>query len=182
MDHSALIDQIFAGSWGPVVIFLLRIIDVSMGTVRTMLTMRNAKTIVPVIAFFEVLIWIFAVGNAIKNLNSPWHLIGYAGGFAAGNVVGMWIEGKLAYGFVTAHIISKTGKQAIAQGLRERGYGVTEFRGRGWGGRVQILLSVIKRRDVRELIRVAKGIDPKVFVTIEEAQHVRQGWILGKKK
>jgi uncharacterized protein YebE (UPF0316 family) len=93
-----IIEQLFGGPWGPLVIFLLRIVDVSLATVRMLLSVRGQKLLVPLIGFFEVLIWLFAAGNAIRHLSSPYHVIGYAGGFAAGTAVGLWVEEKLAFG------------------------------------------------------------------------------------
>ena len=105
----SVLDALFAGPWGPLLIFVLRIGDVSLATIRTLLSMRNARIAVPLIGFVEVLIWIFAVGNAIKNLHSGWHLLGYAGGFATGTLVGMWVEEKLAIGLAVVRVISRHG-------------------------------------------------------------------------
>jgi uncharacterized protein YebE (UPF0316 family) len=81
--------ELFAGVWGPVIIFGLRIVDVSLATVRMLLTMRDIRGLVPLIGFVEVTVWVVAVGTAIQNLHSVWHVLGYSGGFAAGTSVGL---------------------------------------------------------------------------------------------
>jgi uncharacterized protein YebE (UPF0316 family) len=172
-----MVESLFGGPWGPLLIFGLRICDVSLALLRTLLAVRNVRVAVPVIGFFEVLIWIFAVGAAIDNLNSPWHLLGYAGGFAMGNVVGMWIEGKLAFGLAIVRVISKHGGVEVAEALREKGFGVTEFAGHGRDGTVEILDSVVKRRHIPEVLKIVDLWDPGAFVMIEEPRLIRHGWL-----
>lgn len=170
-------DLLFAGPWGPLLIFALRICDVSLALLRTLLAVRNVKVAVPVIGFFEVLIWIFAVGAAIGNLNSPLHLLGYAGGFAMGNVVGMWIEGKLAFGLAIVRAISKYGGVEMAEALRDEGFGVTEFAGHGRDGMVEIVDTVVKRRRIPEVLKIIDFWDPRAFVMVEEPRLIRHGWL-----
>jgi uncharacterized protein YebE (UPF0316 family) len=178
-----LIDALFAGPWGPLVIFCLRIVDVSMATTRTLLAMRNARLAVPVIGFFEVLIWIFAVGSAIRNLGSPWHVLGYASGFAVGNVVGLWLEEKLAMGLATIQIVSRAEGVQLAGALRERGFGVTEFDGRGRDGKVEVTHTVVKRRQIDEVLEVVDRLAPDAFVSVEEPRAIRRGWMFpGRRK
>lgn len=171
------LDAVFAGPWGPLLIFGLRICDVSLAILRTLLAVRNARVIVPLIGFFEVLIWIFAVGNAIRNLNSGWHLLGYAGGFATGNVVGMWLEEKLAFGIAIVRIISRHGGVELAEALREKGFGVTEFAGQGRDGTVEIVDTVVKRRRIPEVLDEVDRWDPEAFVLVEEPRAIRRGWM-----
>ena len=171
------IDALFAGAWGPLLIFVLRIFDVSLSTLRILLSMRNQRVLVPIIGFFEVLIWIFAVGSAIRNLESMWHVLGYAGGFATGNIVGLWIEGKLAIGLATLRIISRAGGVEMAEALRERGYGVTEFFGQGREGRVEIVYTAVARREIPRVLDEVARWDPDAFVTVEEPREVRRGWM-----
>lgn len=170
-------EALFAGPWGPLVIFLLRICDVSLALLRTLLAVRNVRVAVPILGFFEVLIWIFAVGAAIGNLTSPLHLLGYAGGFAMGNVVGMWLEEKLAFGLAIVRVISRDWGVQIATTLREQGFGVTEFIGHGRDGGVEILDTVIKRRQLPAALEIIDRCDPAAFVMIEEPRLIRQGWL-----
>ena len=101
------VEALFAGPYGPLVIFGLRIVDVSLSTVRILLAVRGHKMFVPIIGFFEVLIWVFAAGNAIRYLESGWHVLGYAAGFSTGSVVGLTIEQRLAIGYATIRVVSR---------------------------------------------------------------------------
>jgi uncharacterized protein YebE (UPF0316 family) len=173
----SVIDTLFAGPWGPLVIFGLRIFDVSFSTVRVLLSVRNVKLAVPLIGFFEVMIWLFAVGNAVRHLDSFWHVLGYAAGFATGSIVGLWIEEKLAFGWATLQIISRYGGVEVAEALRELGYGVTEFAGQGRDGTVEVVYTVLKRRQLPEVFRVIDQWDPEAFVMIDEPRAIRRGWL-----
>src|SRR5690606_31834346 len=102
-------DALLASAWGPLVIFCLRIVDVSLATLRMLLAVRGIKYVAPFIGFFEVLVWILAVGTAIRHLDSPLHLFGYAGGFATGTLVGLLIEERMAIGMATIRIVSRYG-------------------------------------------------------------------------
>src|SRR5690554_4207397 len=122
-------EALLASAWGPLVIFCLRIVDVSLATLRMLLAVRGFKYIAPVIGFFEVMIWVLAVGTVIRHLGSPMHLIGYAGGFATGTLVGLMLEERMAFGMATVRVVSRYGGVELAEALRERGFGVTEFAG-----------------------------------------------------
>ena len=92
------VSELFALPVGALLIFLLRIVDVSMATVRLIFAVRGRRGLAAVIGFFEILVWIFAVGQALQHLDSVLHLLGYAAGFATGSYVGVWLEGRLALG------------------------------------------------------------------------------------
>lgn len=177
-----MLTTIFAGPWGPLAIFALRIVDVSLATTRTLLSIRGARMVVPVLGFFESLIWVLAVGTAIRHLNSPLHVLGYAGGFAAGTAIGLWLEEKLALGLATFNIISRQGGVEIAQGLRDRGFGVTEFLGQGREGSVEMVNTVVRRRQVRDVLAEVDRWDPDAFVSVEEPRTVRRGWMFDKRR
>ena len=172
-----MLQDLLAGPVGPVVIFFLRITDVSMATVRMLLMVRNKKLLVPVIAFFEVSIWVFAVGAVVQHLSSPWHLLGYAGGYATGNLVGMLIEERLAIGVATVRTMVKEGGADSCRLLRERGFAVTEMAARGRGRRGGPLYSAVRRRRVPAYVGCVNDGAPDSFVVVEEPRAVRRGWM-----
>jgi uncharacterized protein YebE (UPF0316 family) len=175
-------NTLFALPWGPVLIFGLRICDVSLDTLRVLFAVRGARWVASGLGFFQALIWIFAVGNAMKHLDSFWHVLGYAGGFAAGTLVGVMIEGYLAYGLATVHIVSRHGGVEIAEAMRERGFGVTEVPGYGRDGGVELVQSVVQRQHLDEISRIVARWDPDAFVTVEEPRILRGGNIVGRRK
>lgn len=170
-----MLEALFAGPWGPLIIFFMRMIDVSLSTMRFLLTVRNIRFVIPFIAFVEVTVWILAAGTAIRHLESPIYVAGYALGFTAGQMAGMWIEGKLALGLATIRIISEHSGVELADALRERGFGVTEFAGHGRNGTVEIVYTVCKRKHIRAVLREADAWDPNAFVTVEEPKAIQRG-------
>ncbi len=172
------LDWLFAGAWGPLIIFCLRIFDVSFSTMRIILSVRNARWIVPVLAFFEVAIWLTAAGNAIRHLSSPLHVLGYTTGFAAGTWIGLWIEQKLAFGWASLQVVSRDAGAEVAARLRDRGFGVTELTAQADDGRVDVLQAILKRRAVPAAIAIIERSDPEAFVMVDQPHVVRAGWLL----
>ena len=174
--------EFLAGPWGPALIFALRVVDVSMGTMRVLTIMRGARVLAALISFFEILVWVVAAGAVIQNLASPLYAVAYAGGFASGTAVGMWLEGKLALGVCSVRVFSTHSQDELVETLRECGYGVTEQEGRGREGPVAILHAVVRRRDVRDVTRTVEQFDPDAFVTIQNDAVVHRGWMYAAKR
>ena len=156
-------------------IFLLRVTDVSMGTVRTIMIMRGMRKWAALIGFVEVSIWVVAIGRVIGNLDTVWTVVGYSGGFATGTLLGMWIEDKLALGYVDIRVVSTTKGQEIAQIIRQAGYGATQLQAEGQSGPVYITSVVAPRKQIADIIRLVNKVDATAFVTVEEARHVVRG-------
>jgi uncharacterized protein YebE (UPF0316 family) len=171
------VDAIFASPWGALVIFCLRIVDVSCDTMRVIFAIRGKRLIAAALGFVQALVWIFAVSAAVKHLDSVLHVIGYAGGYATGTYVGISLEQAIAFGVATVRIVSKGAGVEIAEALRGLGHGVTEFPGFGRDGSVEILNSVVQRRDINSVVQVAIAKDPNAFVTVEEPKVLRGGQI-----
>ncbi|MEJ2211254.1 MAG: DUF2179 domain-containing protein [Anaerolineae bacterium] len=158
-------------------IFGLRLTDVSMGTVRTIMLMRGMRKTAALIGFVEVSIWVVAISRVIGNLDSVWSVLGYGGGFAAGTLLGMWIEDKLALGHVYVHVISRDKGQELAHTIREAGYGATQVQAEGKSGPVQVIDAVVPRKQAKKLLQLVNQVDAASFVTIEEARKVMRGYL-----
>ena len=154
----------------PAFIFFARIADVSIGTFRMICVVRGMRVIAPILGFFEVAIWITAVSGVLEHLEHWYNVIAYAGGFATGNAVGMWIEERLAIGMQAIRLISCTKSAAVAAGLRLAGYAVTEIKGHGLSGDVSISFVVVPRKETPKVIQVAEAIDAEVFCTFDDAK------------
>ncbi|MDH5761235.1 MAG: DUF2179 domain-containing protein [Gemmatimonadota bacterium] len=176
-----MVQDLIIGPFGPLIIFCLRVTDVSMATVRVLLIVRNAKWLVPLIGFFEVSIWVFAVSAVVQNLASPLHVIGYAGGFATGNFVGMFLEERLALGLATVHTMVRHGGAEVAAALRDAGFAVTEMDGRGRDGAVEVLYSVIPRRRVPPYLHTVENMAPDSFLVVDEPRAVRRGFMFPRR-
>ena len=155
-------------------IFILRLTDVSMGTVRTTMIVRGQRKWAALIGFVEVTIWVLAISRGIANLDTIWNIVGYSGGFAAGTLLGMWIEGKLAIGYANLHIVSMSKGEEIAAHIRKSGYGATQLRAEGQSGPVFLIAVVAPRREVANVIRLVNEIDASTYVTVEDTRQRRR--------
>jgi len=158
----------------PVLIFLARVLDVSFGTIRVIFILRGRKYLAPVIGFFEILIWLVAIGKVMQNLNNVFCYIAYAGGFSAGNFMGMWIEEKLAMGTLIVQIITRQDASALMESLKSSGFGVTAVPAQGTTGQVHIIYSVIKRSALKDVVAVIKRFNPMAFYSIEDVKFASQ--------
>ena len=163
----------------PLVIFTLRVTDMSLDTLRVLFVIRGRKPLAWALGFVQSALWVVAITSVLSNLDNLFNLIGYAGGFATGNVVGMMIEERLAVGFGHIRIISSRRGSAIADTIRQSGYAVTEIAGRGKDGTVSVLNCSVKRREIDSLQRSVYAIDPDAFVTVEDIRPLHRGYWRG---
>ncbi len=159
----------------PLAIFFARIIDVSLGTLRIVFLARGKRYIAPILGFFEVLIWILAISQIMRNLGNAASYIAYAAGFAAGNFIGLIIEEKLAIGLVAVRIFMAHHADEIVKNLREAGYGVTKLCGEGSEGAVDIIYSIVQRKELVNIKKIIDGINPKAFFIVEEVRLTNEG-------
>jgi uncharacterized protein YebE (UPF0316 family) len=160
----------------PLVIFALRVSDMSLDTLRVLFVIRSQRGLAWVLGFFQSLVWVVAITTVLSNLGNLWNVVGYAAGFATGNVVGIVIEEKLALGHGHMRIISSSRGTAIAQAIRDAGYAATELAGRGRDGTVTVINSSVLRRDVRRVQQQVKEIDPNAFITVQEVRPLNRGF------
>ena len=165
-----------AAWWGAALIFSLRVMDMTLDTLRVLVVMRGRKRIAWVLGFFQALIFVLAISSVLKNLDNPLNIIGYAAGFATGNVVGMWIEEKLAIGHAHLNIVSSHLGAAIAEQMRAAGFAVTEIPARGKDGMVTMLTCSVLRRHVDQVHKLVNQVDPNAFITAEDVRPVRRGF------
>jgi len=176
MDNMLLFSSIvYAWVLLPFLIFLARIADVSIGTVRLIFVSRGFKYLAPLVGFFEVLIWLLAIGQIMKNLSNPVCYIAYAGGFAMGNYVGMYIIEKLSLGLALIRVISKKDAGPLVECLRSENYGVTSIEGHGASGEVRVVFTIVPHREVQSVVDLIKKFNPQAFYSIEEVRHVEKG-------
>ena len=155
----------------PVAIMFLRIIDVSLGTVRLIMVFRGRRITAAVLGFFEVIIWLTAITAIISHITDWVNVIFYGLGFALGNVVGMKIENIMAVGQQVVRFISTEESDKITRILRAKGYGVTEVVASGREGPVGLGFLIAARKKIPSLIGLISGMDPKAVVTIEDVRH-----------
>jgi uncharacterized protein YebE (UPF0316 family) len=163
--------------WAVFLIFILRVIGVTLATVRVLIMTRGKKLLSASIGFFEVLVYALAIGQVVNNLSNVWNLASYSFGFAVGTLVGMWLEERLALGFASVRIVSKYKGSAIAGAIRDAGYGATVEWGQGRSGAVGLVVAAVRRKEVGAVTALADKIDPDAFVTVEETRTIRRGYM-----
>lgn len=156
----------------PLLIMLARVTDVSMDTIRVILVSKGFRNYAPVIGFFQSLVWVITISRVMVNLEIWTAYVGYAGGFALGTYVGMRIEEKLALGYELIRVITKTDASTLIENLRNEGFPVTSTAGEGRDGRVGILFIVLKRREMKQVIRIINAYNPRAFYTVEDMRFV----------
>src|SRR5690606_19379332 len=156
----------------PLLIFLARLLDVSLATIRHILIFRGMKKVVPVFAFIEVSIWLLAIAQVMQNVSNIACFLAFAAGFSAGTYVGMVIEERLALGFQLVRVIFPGDTADLRVSLKQEGYGVTTIDARGARGAVEILLIVSARRRLFKLLDLLAKLDPKPFFTVEDVRSV----------
>jgi len=166
----------------PILIFLARICDVSIGTIRIIFVSRGKKILSPILGFFEVSIWLLAISQIMQNLNNVACFLAYAGGFAMGNYIGILIEEKLAIGTLIIRIFLVSGEAAMKEKLYQAGFGVTSVDAHGRNGNVSVLYTVIKRRDLSKAVAIIDSCEFKAFYSVEEVKTVRQGIFPSEKR
>jgi uncharacterized protein YebE (UPF0316 family) len=161
---------------GALGIFGLRVSDMTCDTLRMLFVVRGRKGIAWVLGFVQSVIFVIAITTVLKHLDNPLNIIGYAAGFATGNVVGMWIEERLAIGHVKLSIVTQRFGTALSQALRESGFAVTEIPARGRDGMVSMLSVSVQRKDAARVEEIARGMDAEAFVISENVRPLHRGF------
>jgi len=159
----------------PLLIFMARILDVTLGTVRIVFVYRGLKYLAPLVGFFEVLIWLLAIGQIMQNLTNVVCYIAYAAGFAMGNFVGIYVEKKLALGVSLIRVVTNKDASKLITFLSSKGFGITSIDAHGVKGRVHVIYLVIKRTDLLNVVNIIKKFNPKAFYTVEDVRLVSKG-------
>lgn len=161
----------------PLLIFIARLGDVSLGTLRMIFTINGMRWLPAALGFVEVVIWVVAVGNAVANLDQPLVLIGYAGGFAMGTVLGAVIEERIAIGYRIVTIVNPIVEVHLAASMRESGFAVTQVAGQGRAGPVEVVIAVVRRRSLPGLAARVRELVPSAFMTVERADRAVAGFL-----
>lgn len=159
----------------PLLIFVSRILDVTLGTIRIVMVSKGQKFWAPLLGFFEILIWLVAISRIFENLDNWACYFAYAAGFATGNYIGLIIEQRLAMGIVKIQIITSRSATELIQNLKNSGYGITHHNAKGSSEDVSIIYSIIKRNEIQKVETLVMETNPKAFYSIEDVKAVSHG-------
>jgi uncharacterized protein YebE (UPF0316 family) len=166
----------------PFLIVIARMLDVTLGTLRIIFVSRGNRLIAPILGFFEVLIWIVVIGQIMQNLNNPLTYFAYAFGFAIGNYLGIEAEEKLAIGFLVIRLFVIKSEEDLRAKISDAGFGVTSIEAKGSTGKVTILYSVIKRKDLERYLSIVNEGGQEIFYSVETARAAHLGIYPSQKK
>ncbi len=158
----------------PILIFMARVCDVSLDTIRIMLLSKGRRTLVPIIGFFQTLIWLLAIRQIFLNLSNIACYFAFAGGYATGTYVGMIIEEKLAIGHELIRIITHKEANELIEAFKVNGFGVTTVDAKGARGNVNIVYTIASRKKTNKVIELIKKFNPKAFYTIEDVRPAKE--------
>ena len=159
----------------PFLIFLARIGDVTMGTMRIVMISKGHKKLAPLLGFVEIFIWLLAMTKIFENLENWLCYVAYAGGFGTGNLIGLMIEERLAVGITKVQIITRKKADKLIENLKDAGYGITFHEAQGSNDSVYIIYTIIKRNEIARVEEIVKSTNPKAFYSIEDVKSVSHG-------
>ena len=157
-------------------IFFVRILDVSLGTIRTMFVVKGKKLVSSLIGFIEILVWFLVVKEALQTeSNSIFIAISYSLGFATGNYVGALLSDKLITGNVSVQVF--TNNNDLEKILRDNGYAVSSVLYTGYEGSHKHMLFInVDKKKERELRELVKKNDKDAFIIVNETKYVENGY------
>jgi len=161
--------------WLPLVIFVAELAVVTCGTMRVIFTARGMKYLAPMLGFFEITLWLFAIGQIMQNLTDFRCHLSFAAGFTCGNFLGIFLEKKLALGNLVVRIITPKDAQPLLAGLKSAHFGLTTIDAEGANGPVKIIFTVIQRREQQHVVSLIRRFDPQAFYSVEEVRVAQAG-------
>lgn len=162
----------------PSLIFLARVTDVSIGTMRLIFVSKGYKHIAPILGFFEIILWLLAITQIMQHLDNWLCYLTYGLGFATGNFIGIMLEERLSIGNVLVRVFPKKDTTNLIEDLRETGFGVSVVEIQGKAGRKKMLLSLVERKSIEEFIEMVLYHNPNAFYSVEDVKAVNDGGML----
>lgn len=159
----------------PILVFLARVTDVSLGTLRIIFISRGKRNLAPLLGFVEVFIWITIVSQIVSHAHNMLAYLAYAAGFASGAFIGMYIEGRLAIGTQIILAIVQENAQTLINHLRSGGYGFTCVDGLGANGPVKLVYTIVQRRNLEDVLSIIRQTHPNAFLSIQDVRSTQQG-------
>ncbi|MDI6884899.1 MAG: DUF2179 domain-containing protein [archaeon] len=158
----------------PLFIFIARVLDVSLGTIRVIFISKGFKYLAPVVGFFEIVVWLLAIAQIFQHFTNIVYYVAYAGGFAIGTFVGIYLDNKLLIGTEIIRIITRKRASKLVEVLKSEGYGVTSTDAEGIEGQVKIIYVILDRHDLPNIIEIIKRYNAHAFYTVEDVRFVSE--------
>jgi uncharacterized protein YebE (UPF0316 family) len=166
----------------PLLIFFARILDVSIGTLRLIFVSKGYKFYAPILGFFEVVIWLLAIGQIMQHLDNFLCYLAYGLGFATGNYLGIYLDEKMSLGTVLIRVVPKIDTTSLINRLREQNFGASLVDIEGMSGKLKMIFTIVKRKDLQEVLGIIQEYNPQAFITIEDVKTARDGYFRYSRK
>lgn len=161
---------------GALLIFGLRVLGIAVSTLSTLMMVQGRRFYAVAAGFVSSLVYVLAIGKVVTDLNNVWNILAYAGGYAGGTLLGMLLEQRLALGFAEVRFISSEKGCALADALRQQGFGVTEVEGQGREREVDVVGVIVPKKGVNTVLETARCVDEDAVVMVTEPRTVRRGY------
>ncbi|HRR32649.1 MAG TPA: DUF2179 domain-containing protein [Kiritimatiellia bacterium] len=177
-----MVSEAFTESWVftwcvvPLLIFFARIMDVSIGTLRVIFVSKGYRLYAPILGFFEVVIWLLAMRQIMNHIDNPMCYLAYGLGFGTGNYIGIRLDERLSLGTVLVRIVPRFDTSNLIAHLRRDGFGASLVDIEGMTGKLKMIFTVTKRKDLPELMRIIQSHNPHAFVTVEDVRTAKEGY------
>jgi uncharacterized protein YebE (UPF0316 family) len=183
MEIAFLTDSpLFTWVFLPLLIFFARILDVSIGTLRLIFVSKGYKIYAPILGFFEVVIWLIAIGQIMQHLDNFLCYLAYGLGFATGNYLGIYLDEKMSLGTVLIRVVPKVDTSSLINHLRENSFGASLVDIEGMTGKLKMIFTIVKRKDLHEVLGIIRDHNPQAFVTIEDVRTAKEGFFRMQRK
>lgn len=159
----------------PLLVFVAETCVLTFATLRTIVIARGKKLPAAFLGFFEVCIWLFAIGQVMQNLGDFRCAIAFAAGFSLGNYLGVSIEQRLALGTLKVQITTSRNTNELIETLRAAGFGITKVDGFGATGPVEVIMTVVQRKDLDQVTAIIRQFDPNAFYSVQDLQSAAEG-------
>ncbi len=160
-------------------VFFVRILDVSLGTIRTIVTIKGQRIVASLIGFVEVFVWFVIVNEALNTSEtSIWIAVFYAGGFATGTYIGSFLSDIFIQGNLGVQVITSRKDNKVIEKLRNMGYGVSviDVKGRDVKTEKYMLFIEIDKKHLKHLKQNIKKLDNDAFIVVNETKFVQNGY------
>jgi uncharacterized protein YebE (UPF0316 family) len=178
IENLGISGELFSYVLLPLLIFMARIADVSINTIRIIYVLGGRKLTATILGFFESFIWLMAIRQIFEHLDNWICYVAYPGGFATGILVGMIIEEKIAYGKVIVRTITSKDIALFKEFLISKEFRFTALRATGRNGEENVVFTVLERERLNELIAGLRKILPTAFYTVEKVNRASDDFVL----
>ena len=175
IDMLGIPENIFSYVLLPLLIFLARITDVSINTIRIIYVLGGRRLTSTVLGFFESFVWLMAIRQIFEHMDNWICYVAYPGGFAMGILVGMMIEERIAYGKVIVRIITRKDVTELIVFLNKNQFRYTKVNAEGPDGHENLVFTVLQREHLESLLSQMKTILPTAFYTVEKVNRAANG-------